>query len=73
MNRLKLFVVMFLILTSTSLTLAGGWINGSVGLVHTRSAWVMQPGHLTLYAHTNFYGKVGKISDTQSIAFWEVT
>jgi len=35
-------------------------INGGKGLPHTKSAWVLDTGHLTFLSHTRFWGKVGQ-------------
>ncbi len=51
-------------------------LNGGRGLPYVRAAWVNEPGYLTMYSHTRFFGKVGKIQAgqgiTSAVTFWDV-
>ena len=46
------------------------------GLGYVRSAWNLDPGYLIAYSHARFFGKVGNINISQSVAsavtFWDV-
>ncbi len=49
--------------------------NPARGLTHVRSAWNLDRGYLIMYAHTRFFGKVGKINLAQvssAVTFWDV-
>lgn len=50
-------------------------INASRGPLVVRSAWTLEPGHLTLLTHTRFFGKVtqqvGK-NGTNAVTIWDV-
>jgi len=50
-------------------------INASRGPLIVRSAWTLEPGHLTLLTHTRFFGKVtqqaGK-NGTNAVTIWDV-
>jgi hypothetical protein len=51
--------------------------HGGRGPTFVRSAWNLEPGYFTLYAHTRFYGKVVNTvpisgGGTQAIAYWNV-
>jgi hypothetical protein len=50
--------------------------NGGRGLTYVYSAWNLDPGYLTMYAHTRFFGKVGDISlvnnVSSAVTFWDV-
>ncbi len=51
-------------------------LNGGRGLPYVRAAWVNEPGYLTMYSHTRFFGKVGKIQAgqgiTSAVTYWDV-
>ena len=40
-------------------------INGGRGLPHTKAAWVQERGHLSMLAHTRFWGKVSQYTNTE--------
>ncbi|MCK6560844.1 hypothetical protein HUU39_10000 [candidate division KSB1 bacterium] len=54
--------------------------HGGRGPTFVRSAWNLEPGYLTLYTHTRFYGKVVNVpppasnpkGDTTAVAYWNV-
>ncbi|KAA0226669.1 hypothetical protein KJ068_04755 [bacterium] len=52
--------------------------HGGRGPTFVRSAWNLEPGYLTLYTHTRFYGKVVNApaaapkTGTTAIAYWNV-
>jgi hypothetical protein len=50
-------------------------LNGARGLPYVRAAWVMEPGYLTMYAHSRFFGKVGHVQLgrlTSAVTYWDV-
>lgn len=55
-------------------SLYGNGLNGGNGLTHTRSAWNLKPGYLTLYGRTRFFGKVGSLATDQAsaVTYWDV-
>ncbi len=72
--RSALFVfILHLFLTHASLAVG---IQGGRGLPHTKAAWVLQKGRLTLSTHTNFWGKVHQVdlsnNDKTAYTIWDV-
>ncbi|MDZ7292179.1 MAG: hypothetical protein ONB44_20425 [candidate division KSB1 bacterium] len=56
---------------------ARGQINAGRGPLTVRSAWTLEPGYLTLFTHTRFFGKVANFlqqgqSVTNAITIWDV-
>jgi hypothetical protein len=55
--------------------LAVSQIGASRGPLNVRSAWTLQPGYLTLYSHTRFFGKVATkqgSAGTNAVTIWDV-
>jgi hypothetical protein len=72
--RTALFVfILHLFLTHASLAVG---IQGGRGLPHTKAAWVMQKGHLTLSTYASFWGKVHQVKtvadDKTAYTIWDV-
>ena len=63
-------IVFFLILILFS-SVSGNGINGGRGLTYVKSAWNLNPGHLTLYGRSQVWGKVASGSLT-SVAVWDI-
>jgi hypothetical protein len=67
-----------ILLTALLLLPAAGWtqlLNGGHGLNYVHSARTIEPGWLTLAAHTRFWGKVGEFQTVQgleAVTFWDV-
>lgn len=72
MRRLVLLVLLLEMAAASSTSWAHGWLNGGKGLLHVRPAWSMEPRHLTLYAHSDFFGKVGEVDQLTAVAYWDV-
>ncbi|MDZ7338169.1 MAG: hypothetical protein ONB30_06505 [candidate division KSB1 bacterium] len=72
MKRFIFVVLSLAIVAASSSGWAHGWLNGGKGLLHVRPAWSMEPRHLTLYAHSDFFGKVGQVTELRSVAYWDV-
>lgn len=49
-------------------------LNGGRGLTYVKSAWNLKPGYLTMYARSQFFGKVASITETNNTAatYWNV-
>jgi hypothetical protein len=57
---------------------ANGQINASRGPLTVRSAWTLEPGYLTLFTHTRFFGKVSQRAPqsdqdaVSAVTIWDV-
>ena len=49
-------------------------VNGGRGPMYVRSAWVLDPGHFTVYGHTRTFGKVSNVdvSNVSAVTYWDV-
>ncbi|MDZ7374611.1 MAG: transporter, partial [candidate division KSB1 bacterium] len=64
-----------LLVATLSMSAQAQHLNGARGLPYVRAAWVMEPGYLTMYAHSRFFGKVGHVSlgrITSAVTYWDV-
>jgi hypothetical protein len=74
-RRLLLFALCLSLLGQTQQ--AFGQVNAGRGPLMVRSAWTLEPGYLTLFTHTRFFGKVSTISQTaqtsaNAVTIWDV-
>jgi len=70
----RLIPLVVLLVLAGEFSVARAQFHGSRGPTFVRSAWNLEPGYLTVYTHTRFYGKVSEIQGLQktAVAFWNV-